>query len=112
MSRIYLVTKLVSPMDAMFLYGETRQTKSELDGTCPPQLDWTCSTHNLDTWHTKKFDLLFAVDKSNEAGALSETLNATEKYGFGCDENGVIRTFTEHGGYQYELGLNDELKAW
>ncbi|SME90245.1 glycosyltransferase family 9 protein [Pseudobacteriovorax antillogorgiicola] len=59
---------------------------------------------------TLEFDELYAVDKSNEAGALSSQITAKKKYGFACDGNGVIRPFTEHGNYQFDVGLNDDLK--
>lgn len=57
-----------------------------------------------------EFDYVFAVDKSLEAGALAETLRAKEKRGFGLDPNGVIRPLNPEAQYQYEVGLNDELK--
>lgn len=57
-----------------------------------------------------KFNVLFAVDKSNEAGAVSEIIQAEEKFGFGCDSQGVIRPLTEHAQYQYDVGLDDQLK--
>lgn len=57
-----------------------------------------------------KFDVLFAVDKSLEAGALAEKVQANKKFGFGLDQNGVITPFTPEAQYQYDVGLNDELK--
>ncbi len=57
-----------------------------------------------------KFDHLYAVDKSAQAGALAAMMHANHKWGFGVDENGVIRPFTEEADYQYSLGLNDHLK--
>ncbi len=57
-----------------------------------------------------EFDLLLAVDKSLEAGALAERLQAKEKRGFGLDRSGVIRPLNAEASYQYDLGLSDELK--
>ncbi|MBF0440356.1 MAG: glycosyltransferase family 9 protein [Oligoflexales bacterium] len=57
-----------------------------------------------------EFDILFAVDKSLEAGALAESIIAKEKYGFGLDRNGVIRPLNHLANYQYDIGLDDNLK--
>ncbi|MGE0171495.1 MAG: glycosyltransferase family 9 protein [Oligoflexales bacterium] len=57
-----------------------------------------------------KFDYLFAVDKSLSAGALAEKINAREKFGFGVTEHGAIRPFNSFADYQFEVGLNDQLK--
>ena len=57
-----------------------------------------------------KFDVLLAVDKSIEAGALAERIQATDKRGFGLDGNGVIRPLNAEANYQYDVGLSDELK--
>ena len=59
-----------------------------------------------------RFDILFAVDKSLEAGGLSETIQADKKFGFGLSETGVIQPFTDEASYQYDVGLNDELKFY
>jgi heptosyltransferase-2 len=57
-----------------------------------------------------KFDVVMCVDKSIEAGALAETLQATEKFGFGLSPEGAIVPFTQDAMYQYAVGLSDELK--
>ena len=57
-----------------------------------------------------KFDILYAVDKSAEAGAFAELIQAKEKFGFGVDENGIIRPLTPEADYQYAVGLDDNLK--
>ena len=57
-----------------------------------------------------KFDLAFGVDKSIEAGALVESINAEKKLGFGLDYQGVIRPLNLAAEFQYNLGLNDNLK--
>ena len=57
-----------------------------------------------------KFDILYAVDKSAEAGAFAELIQAKEKFGLGVDENGIIRPLTPEADYQYAVGLDDNLK--
>lgn len=57
-----------------------------------------------------KFDAVFAVDKSIEAGSLAQTLNAKERFGFGLNTDGVIVPLNPEASYQYDVGLSDELK--
>lgn len=57
-----------------------------------------------------EFDVLYAVDKSMEAGALAETITAKQKFGFGLDRSGVIKPLSKEAGYQYQVGLDDQLK--
>lgn len=59
-----------------------------------------------------QFDILYAVDKSIEAGALAEQIQAKEKWGFGLAPTGVIRPFTPEATYGYQLGLDDQLKFY
>jgi heptosyltransferase-2 len=57
-----------------------------------------------------KFDVLMAVDKSLEAGALAECIQADKKYGFGLSKEGYIRPLNPEANYQYAVGLDDHLK--
>jgi len=57
-----------------------------------------------------EFDILMAVDKSLEAGAISERVRAKHKFGFGLTPQGVIRPLSVEAEYQYRVGLDDELK--
>jgi len=57
-----------------------------------------------------QFDILYATDKSVEAGSLAELLQAKEKWGFGLTPTGVIRPFTKEANYSYQMGLDDNLK--
>ena len=57
-----------------------------------------------------EFDVLMAVDKSLEAGAIAERVRAKQKLGFGLTPQGVIRPFSPEAEYQYRVGLDDELK--
>ena len=59
-----------------------------------------------------KFDLLFAVDKSLQAGALAEIVDAKQKFGFGLSENGKIRPLNQEAHYQFDVGLDDNLKFY
>lgn len=57
-----------------------------------------------------QFDVLFAVDKSEMAGALAETISAKDKFGFGLTKTGKIRPFNMEANYQFSVGLDDQLK--
>jgi len=57
-----------------------------------------------------KFDVVMNVDKSQRSCALTMTLNADEKLGFGLNANGAIIPLNEEASYNYLLGLNDHLK--
>ncbi len=57
-----------------------------------------------------RFDILLAVDKSLEAGALAQQIKAGRKLGFGLDEAGAIIPLNPEAQYQYDVGLNDDLK--
>jgi ADP-heptose:LPS heptosyltransferase len=57
-----------------------------------------------------RFDLLCAVDKSLEAGALAERIQAKVKRGFGLTPAGQIRPLSPEADYQFAVGLDDELK--
>lgn len=72
----------------------------------------TVSEKTQALFHHLEFDVLYAVDKSFEAGALSEIINAKEKFGFGLTKQGAIRPFTKDADYQFEVGLDDDLKFY
>ncbi|MFC1479440.1 glycosyltransferase family 9 protein [Planctomycetota bacterium] len=56
------------------------------------------------------FDAVFNCDKSLNACALLNSVTAKEVYGFGLSQYGTIIPVNEENGYNFELGLNDELK--
>ena len=58
------------------------------------------------------FDIIFGVDKSQQAGGLVEIMNGREKFGFGLTPQGVIRPLSSHADYQFDVGLNDHLKFY
>jgi len=57
-----------------------------------------------------EFDLVLNVDKSQRSCALSNSLRAREKRGFGLDGNGVIVPVNREAEGNYRLGLDDHLK--
>ncbi len=87
-----------------------KNTKALLDNN--PYIDriLLADTTQINTVRHLEFDHLFAVDKSLEAGALAELIKARDKRGFGLDVNGVIRPLNPEASYQYDVGLDDELK--
>ncbi|MBC7660168.1 MAG: glycosyltransferase family 9 protein [Chitinophagaceae bacterium] len=87
-----------------------KNTKALLDNN--PYIDriLLADTTQTNTIRHLKFDVLFAVDKSLEAGALAELILSKEKRGFGLDPHGVIVPLNPEAAYQYDIGLNDELK--
>ncbi|HDL19107.1 MAG TPA: lipopolysaccharide heptosyltransferase family protein [Bacteroidetes bacterium] len=57
-----------------------------------------------------KFDVLFCADKNQNSCAFVNKIQALEKYGFGCNENGAIIPLNESAEYNYRMGLEDRLK--
>lgn len=87
-----------------------KNTKALLDNN--PYIDriLLADSTQINTVRHLQFDILFAVDKSIEAGALAELIQAKDKRGFGLNPHGVIVPFNKAAAYQYDVGLNDELK--
>ncbi len=56
------------------------------------------------------FDIVMNVDKSSQSGALTMKLNSKEKLGFGIDDNCKIIPLNEGAKYNYQLGMDDNLK--
>lgn len=57
-----------------------------------------------------EFDLVMNVDKSQRSCALLNSVNAKTRLGFGLDKNGVIIPVNEGAYYNYNLGMDDNLK--
>ncbi|MBS4035711.1 MAG: glycosyltransferase family 9 protein [Ignavibacterium sp.] len=57
-----------------------------------------------------EFDVVMNVDKSQRSGALLNAVNAKEKLGFGINKNGKIIPVNEGAYYNYQLGMDDNLK--
>ena len=70
----------------------------------------TVDGKNSQLFDQLEFDVLMAVDKGIEAGALAEQIKAKEKFGFGLSPMGVIVPFNTEANYQYDVGLDDQLK--
>jgi heptosyltransferase-2 len=66
-----------------------------------------------DSWmvlQNMKFDIVMNVDKSRRSASFMMTLNAGEKLGYGMNENAQIIPLNEESSYDYQLGLDDNLK--
>ncbi|MES2745992.1 MAG: lipopolysaccharide heptosyltransferase family protein [Bdellovibrionota bacterium] len=87
-----------------------KNTKALLDNN--PYIDriLLADTTQINTVNHLQFDILFGVDKSIEAGAIAERIQAKDKRGFGLNPHGVIVPLNPEAAYQYDVGLNDELK--
>lgn len=57
-----------------------------------------------------EFDIVMNVDKSQRSCALLNSVKAEMKYGFGLDRNGKIIPVNESASYNYNLGMDDNLK--
>jgi heptosyltransferase-2 len=57
-----------------------------------------------------KFDYVLNSDKSQRACALLNSISGKNKLGFGLNENGVIIPVNEGAYYNYQLGMDDNLK--
>jgi len=56
------------------------------------------------------FDIVMNVDKSQRSCALLNSVKAKSKLGFGLDKNGIIYPVNEGANYNYNLGMDDNLK--
>lgn len=77
-----------------------------------PYLD-VVYTWGPESWlilQSMRFDQVLNVDKSKRACALTMSLNAREKLGFGMNGDGVIIPLNKEAEYLYRLGLEDQLK--
>lgn len=57
-----------------------------------------------------EFDIVMNVDKSQRSCALLNSVKAEKKLGFGLDKNGKIIPVNEGAYYNYNLGMDDNLK--
>lgn len=57
-----------------------------------------------------KFDYVLNADKSQRSCALINAVNSKQKLGFGLNENGVIIPLNKGAYYNYNLGMDDNLK--
>jgi len=57
-----------------------------------------------------EYDLVLNVDKSQRSCALLNSVNAKMKLGFGLNKNGKIIPMNDGAAYNYNLGMDDNLK--
>ena len=57
-----------------------------------------------------EFDVVMNVDKSQRSGAILMKLNSKDKLGFGLNNYGKIIPMNEGAFYNYQLGMDDNLK--
>ncbi len=57
-----------------------------------------------------EFDVVMNVDKSQRSGASAAKIAAKEKLGYGINTRGQIVPFNKEAMYNYQLGLDDNLK--
>ena len=57
-----------------------------------------------------QFDVVMNIDKAANSCALAMSLKAKKKFGYGLNKNGVIVPINKEAGYNYRLGLDDNLK--
>lgn len=57
-----------------------------------------------------EYDLVLNVDKSQRSCALLNSVNAKKKLGFGLNKDGKIIPMNEGAHYNYNLGMDDNLK--
>ncbi|UCE07697.1 MAG: glycosyltransferase family 9 protein, partial [bacterium] len=59
-----------------------------------------------------RFNVAMNADKNQNAGAFMMKLNTDSKLGFGINENGAIIPLNIGASYNYQLGLDDDLKFY
>jgi len=57
-----------------------------------------------------KFDYVLNADKSKRSCALLNSVSAANKLGFGLNKDGAIIPVSEGANYNYQLGIDDNLK--
>jgi ADP-heptose:LPS heptosyltransferase len=57
-----------------------------------------------------RFDTVLNADKNQNSCAFVRMLDAKEKLGFGLNENGAIIPLNRGAGYNYRMGVDDDLK--
>lgn len=58
----------------------------------------------------QRFDLALNADKNLNSSSFTLELNAAEKRGFGLNENGVLIPLNNGAEFNYQMGLDDQLK--
>ena len=71
---------------------------------------FTYDAESLAILNEMKFDYIMNVDKSQRACALINSLESENKLGFGLNEDGQIIPLNEGAFYNYNLGMDNNLK--
>ena len=71
---------------------------------------WEWNDENRMILESMTFDLLLNADKNVNSAAFSMQINAKSKCGFGLHENGFIVPLNSEAEYNFQMGLDDELK--
>jgi heptosyltransferase-2 len=58
----------------------------------------------------REFEVVCNVDKSRRSGAVAQRVRAAARFGFGVNDWGAIVPLNPEAGYQFQTGLDDELK--
>lgn len=66
---------------------------------------WEC----IPVLQTKKFDLLYNLDKDPEICALANQIDAREKYGFGLDKLGKVVPYNQKSTHKWLTGIFDDV---
>jgi len=77
-----------------------------------PYIDkiWEWNDENRLILGQMTFDEVLNSDKNRNSSAFAMQLNAREKLGFGLSENGAIIPLNKEALYNFQMGLDDELK--
>jgi ADP-heptose:LPS heptosyltransferase len=68
------------------------------------------NAESISILNSMKFDYVMDVDKSQRSCALLNSIDAKNKLGFGLNEDGKIIPVNECALYNYNLGMDDNLK--
>jgi len=68
------------------------------------------SFETLSILQSLEFDIVMNVDKSMRSGSIAMQLKAKKRLGFGINKVGQIIPLNKGAAYNYQLGMNDNLK--
>lgn len=68
------------------------------------------SFETLSILQSLEFDIVMNVDKSLRSGSIAMQVKAKKRLGFGINKHGQIIPLNKGTDYNYELGMNDNLK--
>jgi len=68
------------------------------------------SFETLSILQSLEFDIVMNVDKSMRSGSIAMQVKSKKRFGFGINKHGQIIPLNKGAAYNYELGMNDNLK--